>query len=152
MQPERVLQPLEPLLQLPQIQLQEVLHSSAHVTWPQATYTLPDHDQDEEQVAFQLMVHYRVSYTLQLQQVSLGPPTADQPVEQLMASVPSAVVDSAWKDVLTIEDAPTQAMKVRIAEVDCSSQENAPYTSSASSEPKREVCLHAAQPPRISLL
>jgi hypothetical protein len=90
----------------------DVQHASALVSWPQATYTLPEHDNDDEQVAYQLQVHYRVSYTLQVQPVPLGPPTAEQPVEQLLSGVPGAVVDSAWKDVLTLEEAPAQPQKV----------------------------------------
>lgn len=109
---QRVLEPLQPHLQLLPVQLLDVQHASALVSWPQATYTLPEHDNDDEQVAYQLQVHYRVSYTLQVQPVPLGPPTAEEPVEQLLSRVPGAVVDSAWKDVLTLEEAPAQAHKV----------------------------------------
>lgn len=109
---QQVLEPLQPHLQLLPVQLLDVQHASALVSWPQATYTLPEHDNDDEQVAYQLQVHYRVSYTLQVQPVPLGPPTTEEPVEQLLSRVPDAVVDSAWKDVLTLEEAPAQAHKV----------------------------------------
>jgi hypothetical protein len=95
--------------------LLELQHASAHVVWPQADYTLPEHDQDEEQVAYQLQVHYRISYTLQVQQVPLGPPTAEQSVEQLLDSVPAAVQETAWRDVLTLEEPPTQPQRVSCA-------------------------------------
>lgn len=110
---QRVLQPLQPVLQLQPVQVVEVQHASAAVTWPQATYTLPDHENDDEQVAYQLQVHYKVAYTLQVQQVPLGPPTAEQSAEQLLSGVHSAVVESAWKEVLTLEEAPAEIQEVR---------------------------------------
>lgn len=109
---QRVLEPLQPSLQLQPVQLLDVQHASALVSWPQATYTLPDHENDDEQVAYQLQVHYKVSYTLQVQQLALGPPTAKEPVEQLLSSVPAALLESAWKDVLTLEEAPAESQKV----------------------------------------
>lgn len=111
-QEQRVLQPLEPVLQLLPVQLLDVQYASAHVAWQPATYTLPDHEHDDEQVAYQLQVHYRVSYTLQVQQAPVGPPTTTESAEQLLSSVPSAVVETAWKDVMTLQDPPAQGQKV----------------------------------------
>lgn len=109
---QRILQPLQPVLELSHVQLLDVQHASALVMWPTANYTLPEHDHDDEQVAFQLQVHYKVSYTLQVQQVSVGPPTATEPVQQLLDCMLGAVVESAWKDVLKLDEAPTEAQKV----------------------------------------
>jgi hypothetical protein len=57
-------------------------------------------------------VHYKVSYTLQVQQAHVGPPTATESAEQLLASASSAVVETAWKDVATLQDPPAQGQKV----------------------------------------
>lgn len=97
---EPPLTPLEPVVVVHEPQLLAVTATSGSFSWPPATWHLPDHD--DQQAEYQQMVIYSLEYELQVQQVDVGPPSADASVEQLLQQVFPALKPTSWRAVAHI--------------------------------------------------
>ncbi|KAF8059974.1 FNDC3B [Scenedesmus sp. PABB004] len=97
-EPERVLVPLAPVIDVRAPELAALSFTTAGFRWTPAAWSLPPHH--AEQAAFQAEeCTYTLEYELQVQQVPLGPPTPAAGPDQLLEQVPGALVDGAWRAV-----------------------------------------------------